>query len=434
MGHIEKTVFLSYRRTNMPWALAIYQDLTSHGYDVFFDYENIASGDFEQIILENIRARAHFIVLLTPSALERCELPNDWLRREIETALDEKRNIVPIFLEGFSFGNPDISKYLTGKRENLKKYNGQNIPAGFFMEAMDRIRNKFLNVQLETVLHPISKAAQEAVVLQQSSIANAPAVGKKELTAQEWFEKGQDTNNPEESIGHVTKAISLQPDFAEAYLTRGILFSIMGNEERAFNDYNEAIRLKPSYSRAYLVRGNAYSNNADTRRALIDFYDAIRLEPNFAPSYLSRGEAYWSLGMYDEAEKDYAEAIRLEPDYIYSYLSRAMRHLSLKNLDKAIEDFTEVIRINPDLESPYYERALALKAKGDLNGAIKDLSTILRIRPDSLNVYMVRGQLWLEKKEYELAAADFEKYLELGGENESARRDLKNIKKFISSK
>jgi hypothetical protein len=54
MERIEKTVFLSYRRTNSPWALAIFQNLTLHGYDVFFDYDGIASGDFERVILENL--------------------------------------------------------------------------------------------------------------------------------------------------------------------------------------------------------------------------------------------------------------------------------------------------------------------------------------------------------------------------------------------
>ena len=39
MPRIEKSVFISYRRTNIPWALNVYQDLTHHGYDVFFDYE-----------------------------------------------------------------------------------------------------------------------------------------------------------------------------------------------------------------------------------------------------------------------------------------------------------------------------------------------------------------------------------------------------------
>ena len=51
MERVEKTVFLSYRRTNVPWALAIFQNLTQHGYDVFMDYSGIAGGDFESVIL-----------------------------------------------------------------------------------------------------------------------------------------------------------------------------------------------------------------------------------------------------------------------------------------------------------------------------------------------------------------------------------------------
>jgi hypothetical protein len=107
-GRIENTVFISYRRTNLPWALNIYQYLTHRNYDAFFDYESISSGDFEQVIIGNIKARAHFLVLLTPSALERCINPDDWLTREIETALNEKRNIIPLFLENFNFGNPSV--------------------------------------------------------------------------------------------------------------------------------------------------------------------------------------------------------------------------------------------------------------------------------------------------------------------------------------
>ena len=101
MARVEKTVFISYRHTNVAWALFVYQDLLINGFDVFFDYESISGGDFETIILDNIRARAHFLVILTPSALERCHEPGDWLRREIETAIDEKRNIVPLMMESW---------------------------------------------------------------------------------------------------------------------------------------------------------------------------------------------------------------------------------------------------------------------------------------------------------------------------------------------
>ena len=71
-GRYRETVFISYRRTNFFVALAIYQYLVQDGYDVFFDYTGLDSGAFESVILENIRARAHFLVLLTPSALQRC--------------------------------------------------------------------------------------------------------------------------------------------------------------------------------------------------------------------------------------------------------------------------------------------------------------------------------------------------------------------------
>src|SRR6516162_4887927 len=159
MGRIEKTVFLSYRRTDGPWALSIFQDLTQHGYDVFLDHDGIASGRFGDVIFESIRARAHFLVLLTPTALERSSDPEDWMRREIEAALDSQRNIVPLMLEGFDFGTPATAGQLTGKLAALKEYNGLEIPKGYFSPAMERLRNKFLSVSLDTVLHPASLSA-----------------------------------------------------------------------------------------------------------------------------------------------------------------------------------------------------------------------------------------------------------------------------------
>src|SRR4051794_16237870 len=152
MERIEKTVFISYRRTNIPWALAIFQNLTQHGYDVFFDYNGIASGDFERVILGNIVARAHFLVLLTPSALARCRNTGDWLRREIETALESKRNVVPLMLEGFDFGSPQIANHLSGKLSALKGYNGLSVPPEYFAAAMERLRTKYLSVPLRAVL------------------------------------------------------------------------------------------------------------------------------------------------------------------------------------------------------------------------------------------------------------------------------------------
>ena len=182
MGRIEKTVFISYRRTNFPWALSIFQNLTQYGYDVFFDVHGITSGDFERVILQNIWARAHFLVVLTPSTLERCEEPDDWLRREIETALASQRNIVPLMLEGCNFSTPTIANQLTSTLAPLKHYNALEVPELYFAEAMQRLRDGYLNVPLDTVLHPASPLAKQKAKIQQAATAAAltPAPMRKQ--------------------------------------------------------------------------------------------------------------------------------------------------------------------------------------------------------------------------------------------------------------
>ena len=179
MARIEKTVFISYRRKDISWALAVYQYLASQKYDVFFDYTHIPSGDFEQIIVSNIKARAHFVLILTPTTLDRCSDPGDWVRREIETAMDEKRNIVPLFFDGFSFGSPGVAEKLTGKLSDVKRYNGLDIPSGYFPEAMERLSTRYLNVPLSAVLHPVSIEVKK-VVKEEKNAANKALVEQKQ--------------------------------------------------------------------------------------------------------------------------------------------------------------------------------------------------------------------------------------------------------------
>jgi hypothetical protein len=175
MPRIEKTVFISYRRTDRAWAQAIFQDLSQNGHDAFIDYDGIASGKFETVIFENITARAHFLVVLTPTALELCSDPKDWMRREIEVALGSKRNIVPLMLQGFKFNTPAIiNQLIAGKLTALNEYNGLDIPDNYFTEAMERLRSRFLNMPVDAVLHSASVSAQKEATEQSDKAVAAP--------------------------------------------------------------------------------------------------------------------------------------------------------------------------------------------------------------------------------------------------------------------
>lgn len=400
MGQIEKTVFISYRRTNLPWALNIYQNLTAHGYDVFFDYESIPSGDFEQIILENIRSRAHFLVILTPSMLERIDEPNDWVRFEIETALEEKRNIVSLFFEGFNFSDSYVSDKLTGKLALLRKYAGFDVPASYFGEAMDRLRNRYLNVSLEVVKHPVSVVAQKEVQKQQIA-ANIAVTNENDLKAQELFEQAHKhwlDKNHDKAIQYATEAILLKPDFAEAYMRRGAARSGRGDSNGAIQDYNEAILLKPDYAAAYYNRGIVRSKKGDLDGAIQDYNETIRLKPDDANAYINRGNVRSDKGDLDGAIKDYNEAIRLRPDYGEAYINRGNAHYKKSDLDRALKDYNEAVRLKPSY-------ALA---------------------------YRNRGVVWNKKGNYSAALADFEKSVQLGDEEPNIPKRILELRELIS--
>ncbi len=111
--------------------------------------------------------------------MDRTNESGDWLRREIETAISEKRNIIPIFFDGFNFGAQSVSEKLSGKLGRLKKYNGLEVPAGYFNEAMERLRDRYLKVTLDAVLHPVSDEVQK-IVNEQQVAANRAISSKGE--------------------------------------------------------------------------------------------------------------------------------------------------------------------------------------------------------------------------------------------------------------
>ncbi len=346
---VEKTVFISYRRTNAPWALAIYQNLMANGFDVFFDYTGIASGDFEQVILGNIRGRAHFLLLLTPSALERCSEQGDWLRREIETALDSTRNIIPLMLEGFDFGSPAIAPYLTDKLSILGSYNGLNVPADYFFEAMDRLRNKHLNVPLSSVYHPVSPAAATASAQQKVAASTAPPVQPQELTAQQWFERGYSAKDPDEQIRCYSEAIRLKPDFGEALHNRGHARSEKGDTGGAIKDFDEAIRVRPYSPEALVARGAVQLKKGDFKAALRDCERALTLDPMFGCAFDVRGCVYFQAGDLKSAARDFHTAVSLGPKFGEHFFHRGVLKEKLGDWDGAKQDFKEAERLGFEL-------------------------------------------------------------------------------------
>jgi tetratricopeptide (TPR) repeat protein len=346
--------------------------------------------------------------LLTPSALERCDDPADWLRREIETALANQRNTVPLMLEGFDFGTPKIASQLTGTLAALKRYNGLSIPPGYFDEAMGRLRSRYLNVPLTAVLHPPSLVAQRAATEQKAAADAAPAVQEKELTAQQWFERGSAVADVDEQLRFYTEAIRLKPDYADAFYNRGIARHDKGDLDGALQDYNEAIRLKPDAA-AFSNRGNARRDKGDLNGALQDYTEAIRLKPDYRNAFYNRGNARRDKGDLDGALQDYNEAIRLNPKGAFAFNNRGNARRDKGDLDRALQDYNEAIRLKPDYAEAFNNRGVARRDKGELDGALRDFTEAIRLKADYADAFKQPGRCAPRQRRPKGCAAGFQR-------------------------
>jgi hypothetical protein len=137
-----RTVFLSYRR-EVSWALAqaVRGELLQHGFDVFMDVHGIDSGEFAGVILREIEARTHFLVLVEPRSLDRIGDDADWLRRELAHALSHGRNVVPLLANGAVL---PLAADLPANVARLSAYNAVSVPHDYFAEAMSKLRDRFL--------------------------------------------------------------------------------------------------------------------------------------------------------------------------------------------------------------------------------------------------------------------------------------------------
>ena len=139
-------IFISYRREGgYDTAKHLYDLLTRDGYRVSFDIDTLRNGDFDKSLLNRIDECKDFILIIDPHAFDRTLDPdfnpqNDWLRQELAYALKQRKNIIPIFLNGITgFPNnlpPDI--------KGVSMKNGPEYNRYYFNDFYNTLKKRFI--------------------------------------------------------------------------------------------------------------------------------------------------------------------------------------------------------------------------------------------------------------------------------------------------
>jgi tetratricopeptide (TPR) repeat protein len=237
-------------------------------------------------------------------------------------------------------------------------------------------------------------------------------------TAEDHFNRGKESFDRwdwDAAIISFSKAVRLNPKYAEAYLYRGLSRLGKGGDlDRAMSDLTKTIELDPGNIDAYEQRAFYYAVQEKYELAIKDYDKVVELAPNKPSSYVSRAGFYRSRENYDLAVRDYTTAIKLVPNNDFTYSLRGNVYTQKGDYDSAIWDFTKAIALCRDdfILGYYADRARAYSKKGDYALGIEDISRVIRLR-DSASDYEERAGIYRRMGQVSLAEADERKAREL---------------------
>lgn len=119
------------------------------------------------------------------------------------------------------------------------------------------------------------------------------------------------------ALGDCTRAVQLQPKFADAYVNRGLSLRRLGRYVPAIADYSKAVSLEPKLVPAYGNRAYAKYRLAAFESASSDYEAAIELAPRVPVLHGGLGIVRFAQERFDDATKHFSDANRLDRSSLY---------------------------------------------------------------------------------------------------------------------
>ena len=263
------------------------------------------------------------------------------------------------------------------------------------------------------------------------SIPPATPTPDPELTADSYYEIALariTTDDADDVLVNLSKAIDLNPNYVDAYFLRGLIYGSQYDFDKAIADFEKVVELDPSHTDAkamhadaYAARGADYALEKNYDKAIADFERAIELDPDKAEFKAAAAATYFLRGAtrYEEGDNESA----------------------FTDLDRAISDIEKIIELDPDnsevriaIGEAYLVRGIAHFQGGNYDRAIADLERAIELENTAADLkeaaayaYLRRGVSHAEGGDHDRAIADFNRAVEIEPENSRVR----NARKFI---
>lgn len=215
------------------------------------------------------------------------------------------------------------------------------------------------------------------------------------------------------AVDRLARAAAAPGASAVVHSDHGAALRLAGRLDEAAAAVERAVSLDPDY-------GDAWNNLGFVRRALGDHAGAraaleraAALKPDFAPTHNALGVVLGALGERAAAVPCFERAIRLNPDYVEALSNLGLALLEQDRPRAALEPLQRAVARAAQVGEAWLNLGLAHRALGDLPAAVAALQRAVALKPTLTEAWTALGVV-LELSGDSSASADaFKRAVEL---------------------
>lgn len=231
---------------------------------------------------------------------------------------------------------------------------------------------------------------------------------EKYPTADAYFDRGEFYSYKKDqrpnAIADFTKAIELNPTYAEAYRERAGNLLMLNEFDKALKDSYRSIELDPNYSTNYYTLARIHNALGNYKAAAMDAKKGLSINPNDQAVHQELSFAYNLWGRHDEAIKTSNALIKKHPDDGYALAYRGLYHLHRSDFDEALADTEKAMQFDPRQRMLY---AFALEGAGKHDEADAQANQALREETFPARAHRMRGEMLRYRGQFNEAIEEY---------------------------
>lgn len=219
-----------------------------------------------------------------------------------------------------------------------------------------------------------------------------------------------------EAIDVARKAVESQTDRKISLFDLGNYYEEIGQHALAIQNYDLSITCDPNFADAYINRGVAWYNLGKMDHAKRDFKNGLDIDRRSSRAMANLGIVSLEERKYEKAIDLFDRSLEEDPENIHALCGKGLALFNLDRYDDSIICFDAALSINPDFYIANYHKGHILKKLDLLDEAEEAIYEALESRENYALAWFELGEIYRSRKEDRKALQSYERAIKIHGD------------------